>query len=78
MNKRIRKICDRADMIVHGYAFTQLDDGNVAILNINHPESAMYISVAGKILASCMDDIEQALVLKIWSKDSKFLKVSNA
>ena len=75
--ERIQEIADKADMIVRGYAFTW-KDGNVSVLNIYHPESAMYFSPEGKMLESSMDDIEQAIVLKIWEEDSQFMKETDA
>ena len=75
--EKLQEIADQADMIVRGYAFTR-KDGNIAVLNLYHPESAMYISPEGKMLESSMDEIEQAIVLKIWKEDSEFMEEADA
>ena len=71
--EKIKEIADKADLIVRGYAFTK-KEGNIAVININRPSSAMYMTHAGKMLESTMDEIEQAIVLKIWEKDSKYVE----
>ena len=73
LDSKLREVADGADMIVRGYAFTR-KDGNISVLNINHPTSAMYMSPDGKMLESTMDEIEQAIVFKIWEKDSKYME----
>ncbi|MBQ6483133.1 MAG: hypothetical protein IJI45_18675 [Anaerolineaceae bacterium] len=73
--KRIKEIADNADMIVRGYAFTKKNN-NIAVLNLNRPTSAMYMTPDGKMLESTMDEIEQAIVLNIWEQDSQFVEES--
>ncbi len=73
--EKIKEIADNADMIVRGYAFTKKDN-NISVLNLNRPASAMYMSPVGKMLESTMDDIEQAIVLNIWERDSQFMEDS--
>ena len=75
--EKIQKIADEADMIVRGYAFTRKGE-NIAVLNLYHPESAMYFRKDGKMLESSMDEIEQAIVLKIWEEDSQFMEEEDA
>ena len=70
---QLEKIANNADMIVRGYAFTRKDD-KVAVLNLNCPTSAMLLSNEGKMLESAMDEIEQALVMKIWAKDAGYME----
>lgn len=38
----------------------------------------MYFNPEGKMLESSMDEIEQAIVLKIWKEDSQFMEETNA
>ena len=71
--EKLREIADNADMIVRGYAFTKKDN-NISVLNLNRPSSAMYMSPEGKMLESTMDEIEQAIVLNIWERDSQFME----
>ena len=73
--EKLKEIADNADMIVRGYAFTKKDK-NISVLNLNRPTSAMYMSPEGKRLESTMDDIEQAIVLNIWERDSQFMEDS--
>ncbi|MBQ6518476.1 MAG: hypothetical protein IJI14_07145 [Anaerolineaceae bacterium] len=73
--ERIREIAANADMIVRGYAFTKRND-NIAVINLNRPSSAMYMTPDGKMLESTMDEIEQAVVFNIWEQDSQFIEES--
>ena len=74
---QIQKIADEADMIVRGYAFTKKGN-NISILNLNRPDCAMLMTQTGKMLESSMDDMEQAIVMKIWREDSEFMEVEGA
>ena len=69
----VRKIADGADMIVRGYAFTRVDDF-IRVFNLNDRESSMVITSDGTMVETNMNEIEQALVLDIWSKDSKYME----
>ena len=70
---KIREIADKADMIIRGYAFTR-EDALIRILNLNDRESSMVITLDGTMVETNMDEIEQALVLDIWQKDSKYME----
>ena len=70
---KIREIADKADMIIRGYAFTR-EDALIRILNLNDRESSMVITADGTMVETNMDEIEQALVLDIWQKDSKYME----
>lgn len=70
----LRKIADDANMVVKGYAFRYLDN-NVSVVNLNRPERAVVISKEGIILESNTDDIEEALIRKIWFEDKEFMEV---
>lgn len=69
----LKKIADDAAMIVKGYAFSY-KDGNVSVLNLNNPDRAVLISQEGKVLESNTDEIEEALILKIWNEDKEFME----
>ncbi len=69
----VREIADKADMIIRGYAFTR-EDTLIRILNLNDRESSMVITSDGIMVETNMDEIEQALVLDIWQKDSKYME----
>ena len=70
----VREIADKADMIIRGYAFTR-DGDFIRVFNLNDRESSMVITPEGVMVETNMDEIEQALVLDIWSKDSKYMEV---
>ena len=70
----VREIADKADMIIKGYAFTR-DDELIRVFNLNDRESSMVITPEGVMVETNMDEIEQALVLDIWSKNSKYREV---
>ena len=70
---KIQEIADKADMIIRGYAFTR-EDALIRILNLNDRESSMVITLDGTMVETNMDEIEQALVLDIWQKDSKYME----
>ena len=70
----VREIADKADMIIRGYAFTR-DGDLIRVFNLNDRESSMVITPEGVMVETNMDEIEQALVLDIWSKDSKYMEV---
>lgn len=72
--EKIQEIADRADMIIKGYAFTRNDDGLIQVLNLRDTDSAMIITADGEMAATNMDEIEQALVMEIWKKDSKYME----
>lgn len=77
MNKIIKEIADRADMIVDGYAFTR-ENNRIRILNLNNPDKALVISEDGKVLETTMDDIEISIVLDYWNSDREFMEDENA
>jgi hypothetical protein len=70
----VREIADKADMIIRGYAFTR-DGELIRVFNLNDRESSMVITPEGVMVETNMDEIEQALVLDIWGRDSKYMEV---
>ncbi len=70
----VREIANNADMIIRGYAFTK-DSDQIRVFNLKDGESSMVITPDGKMIETNMDEIEQALVLDIWSRDSKYMEV---
>jgi hypothetical protein len=76
--EELKKIADKADMIIRGYAFTRNEEGFIQILNLRFPDSAMVITSDGTMVATNMDDIEQVLVLDIWKKNAKYMEEAGA
>ena len=69
----IKEMADRADMIIRGYAFTR-DGDMIRVFNLNDRESSMVITPDGMMLETNMNEIEQALVLDIWGRNSKYME----
>lgn len=69
----IMKVADEADLIVNGYAFTKCEEG-YRILNLNRPDRALVLSVAGETLETTMDDIEIQIVKEYYKKNKKFME----
>ena len=70
--KEIEFIADKAKFVVSGYAFTEMEDKNISILNLQHPECAMVVSRTGEIIETNMDLIEQKLVLDLCARNLQF------
>ena len=69
----IKEVADAADIIVNGYAYTK-DGENVRVLNLNNPEKAVYLSRAGEVLETSMDDIELEIVLEYYQRNRKYME----
>ena len=70
--KEVQEIADKAKLIVNGYAFSEMDDGFVSILNLNHPDCAMVVKHDGEIIETNMDPIEQQIVLTLCRKNLQY------
>lgn len=68
----IKSICDKADIVVNGYAFT-VEKNCVRVLNCNAPKSACVLNSKGDIIETTMDDIELDIVLEYFNKNKNFL-----
>ena len=69
----LEKICDDADMIIKGYAFRKMES-NIEVFNVNNGFSAMLMTTDGILLETNMNEIEQALVKKIWMENAKYME----
>ncbi len=69
----IKAIADNADMIVSGYAFTK-DGEIIRVLNLESPDKALVINLAGEMLETSMDDIEIEIVTDIYMRNQKYLE----
>ena len=68
----LKAVADKADMIIRGYAFTREGDV-IRVLNLNGGESSMVLTSDGTMIETNMDEIEQALVMRIWNRDCKYM-----
>ncbi len=66
-------IASNANMIVNGYAFTRMEDGNIRVVSLHGASHACVIRPNGEMLESNMDDIELAYVIKKWQADRKYM-----
>lgn len=69
----ILKVADEADLIVNGYAFTKCEEG-YRVLNLNRPERAVVLSLAGEVLETTMDDIEIRIIKEYYQKNKKYME----
>ena len=72
-DKDIELIANKAKIIVSGYAFMEMADRNIRILNLDHPDCAMIVNRAGEIIETNMDLIEQKVVLDLCSRNLQFM-----
>lgn len=73
--KELERIAENAKFVVSGYAFSATEDGNVSILNLEHPECAMVVNRSGEMLETNMDSIEQQLVLDLCARNLQFMEI---
>lgn len=70
----IDEIASKASMIVGGYAFTTMEDGNIRILCLNSPNHASVIRPNGEVLETNMDEVEQDIVSLYWQRNKKYME----
>ena len=70
----ITRVCEAADMIVCGYAFTKNEDGNIRVLNLREPHHALVMSSNGEVLETSMDDVELSIVKGYWAKNQNLME----
>lgn len=75
--EELARICDDADMIIKGYAFKR-KDSNIEVFNVNDGFSMMVMATDGTLIETNMNEIEQALVKKIWTSNAKYMEDINA
>ncbi len=68
----IKKIADKADMIINGYAFTR-DEQWVRVLNLNCINHAAVI-LDDKIVETNMDDVEKEIVMDYYKNNKQFME----
>lgn len=70
----VLEVAKKAKMIVNGYAFSELEDDLVSILNLNHPDCAMVVRKDGEIIETNMGPIEQQIVMGLCRKNLQFME----
>lgn len=71
--EELDRICDEADMIIKGYAFKRRES-NIEIFNVNDGFSMLVMTAEGVLLETNMNEIEQALVMRIWVDNAKYME----
>ena len=74
----VLEIADKAKIIVNGYAFSELENDLISILNLYHPDCAMVVRRDGEIIETNMDPIEQRIVSELCRKNLQFMEDSYA
>ncbi len=72
--KKLQQIAESSSMIVGGYAFTIMADGNIQVLSLHGDNHACIIRDNGEVLETNMDDIELAIANKYWQRNKQMLK----
>lgn len=67
-------IAEHADMIVDGYAFTNMKDNNVRVINLYGAHHAAIIRRTGEVLETNMDDIELSIVNDYWQRNKEIME----
>ncbi len=60
-------------MIVGGYAFSLMADGNIRVMALHGDNHACIIRTNGEVLETNMDDIELAIADKYWQRNKQLL-----
>ena len=74
MNEKLRKIADKADMIIDGYAFTG-DDIGCRVIDLNDPERAMVINKDDEVIETSMDNMEISIVMDLFKRNRSYMGV---
>lgn len=73
-DKEINKIIESSSMIVCGYAFMWMEDGNIRIIGLNNSNHGLVMRPNGEILETNMDDVEVEIVMEYWTRNQKYMK----
>lgn len=77
-DKELKRIADKADMIIAGYSFIKDEDGFIRVLNLENPEEACLLQKDGEMLETTMDDITLLKVQAYYLKNKEFMEDSDA
>lgn len=71
---RLQQIAESSKMIVGGYAFTPMSDGQIRVVALHGDNHACVMKENGEVIETNMDDIELAIVTKYWQRNKQLLK----
>ena len=69
----MKKIAEKADMIINGYAFTIIQSG-IQVVNLDRG-TACVLDKNEQVIESSMDDIELDIVNGYYQRNKRFLEV---
>lgn len=69
----MKKIAEKADMIINGYAFTIIQAG-IQVVNLDRG-TACVLDEKNQVIESSMDDIELDIVNGYYQRNKRFLEV---
>lgn len=69
----LKEVAEKADLIVNGYAFEKVSN-QFKVLNLNNPQKAVVLDFKGRVIETSMDDIELAIVNKIFVENRKYME----
>jgi hypothetical protein len=69
----MKKIADKADMIVNGYAFFKKNNG-ITVMNLKVDNHSAFFSFDDELLESSMDPIEAVIAKDYLIKNKEFLE----
>ncbi len=71
--EEIKKIAEKADMIVNGLAFFKKENG-ITVLNLRVDNHSAFFSFDNELLESSMDPIEAVIAKECLIKNKEFLE----
>lgn len=70
---KVKKIADKAEVIINGYAFSKCDLG-VSVVNLNFPSSAAVFDNNDEMIETSMDNIELSIARDYLQKSKKYME----
>lgn len=75
INPKIKELADKADLIIHGFAFYK-EDNVVKVINLHNLENTAVLSLCGELLEATMSDIEAKIVVDYYATNKKYIILS--
>ena len=74
----INAIAEKAQLIVCGYAFSEMENNFIHIVNLHAPHHALVMGKDGETIETDMDDIEISIVRMYWNRNKKLVEETYA
>ncbi len=69
----LKHIIETADMVVNGFAFSIMKDGNVTAVYLRGENHASIMDSKGEVIETNMDDVELDIMKQYWMRNSKYV-----